>query len=225
MTIKAFWDDPYRLRQEARVSSALGDEVRLDETIFFAFSGGQESDAGSIGGHPVQEARRDGLDIAYRLPQGHGLRVGDVVMVEVDGLRRYGLMRHHFAAEMILQLVYALEPGIDKVGAHIGPAKARIDFAREGSISALFDALQAQSAALVAADLPIITAFSDEANHRRFWQVEGFAQMGCGGTHPRRTGEIGTLSLKRKNQGKGVERIEITLEARPFPASCGTLPG
>lgn len=225
MTIKAFWDDPYRLREEARVSSALGDEVRLDETIFFAFSGGQESDAGSIGGHPVLEARRDGLDIAYRLPYGHGLRIGDAVMVEVDGLRRYGLMRHHFAAEMILQLVYALEPGIDKVGAHIGPAKARIDFAREGSISALFDALQAQSAVLVAADLPIITAFSDEANHRRFWQVEGFAQMGCGGTHPRRTGEIGALSLKRKNQGKGVERIEITLAPRPFPASCVTLPG
>lgn len=218
MTIKAFWDDPYRLRHEARVSAVSGDEIRLDETIFFAFSGGQESGAGSIGGHPVLEARKDGLDIAYRLPEGHDLVAGDAVAVEIDGLRRYGLMRHHFAAEMILQLVYALKPGIDKVGAHIGPAKARIDFARDGSISALFDALQAKSAALIAADLSIITAFSDEANHRRFWKVEGFAQMGCGGTHPRRTAEIGALSLKRKNQGKGVERIEITLDARPFPA-------
>lgn len=171
-----------------------------------------------LGGYPVLEARKDGLDIAYRLPEGHDLVAGDAVTVEIDGLRRYGLMRHHFAAEMILQQVYALEPGIDKVGAHIGPAKARIDFAWNGSISALFDALQARSAALVAADLPIITAFSDEANHRRFWKVEGFAQMGCGGTHPRRTGEIGALSLKRKNQGKGVERIEITLDPRPFPA-------
>lgn len=218
MTIKAFWDDPYRLHHEARVSAVTGDEIRLDETIFFAFSGGQESDAGSIGGHQVLEARKEGLDITYRLPEGHALAVGDTVLVEIDGQRRYGLMRHHFAAEMILQLVYALEPGIEKVGAHIGPAKARIDFARNGSISALFDALQAQSAALVASDLPIITAFSDEVNHRRYWRVEGFAQMGCGGTHPRSTGEIGVLSLKRKNQGRGVERIEITLDARPFPA-------
>lgn len=225
MTIKAFWDDPYRLRHEARVSAVSGDEIQLDETIFFAFSGGQESDAGSIGGHPVLDARAGGLDITYRLPDGHGLTSGDVVVVEIDGPRRYGLMRHHFAAEMILQLVYALEPGISKVGAHIGPARARIDFARTGSISALFDALQAQAAVLVAADLPIITAYSDEANHRRYWRVEGFAQMGCGGTHPRRTGEIGVLSLKRKNQGKGVERIEITLDPRPFPAWCGTLPG
>lgn len=35
--------------------------------------------------------------------------------------------------------------------------------------------------------------------------------MGCGGTHPRTTREIGPLHLKRRNQGKGVERIEITL--------------
>lgn len=35
--------------------------------------------------------------------------------------------------------------------------------------------------------------------------------MGCGGTHPRRTGEIGGIALKRKNQGKGVERVEIIL--------------
>ncbi|WP_221931196.1 hypothetical protein [Stenotrophomonas maltophilia] len=46
MTIKAFWDDPYRLRQEARVSSALGDEVRVDETIFFAFSGARKATPG-----------------------------------------------------------------------------------------------------------------------------------------------------------------------------------
>ncbi|MNW15619.1 Threonyl and Alanyl tRNA synthetase second additional domain protein [compost metagenome] len=64
---------------------------------------------------------------------------------------------------------------------------------------------------MLSADLPIITAFSDEAAQRRYWHVEGFARMACGGTHPRSTGEIGALKLKRKNTGKGKERIEITL--------------
>jgi Ser-tRNA(Ala) deacylase AlaX len=35
--------------------------------------------------------------------------------------------------------------------------------------------------------------------------------MACGGTHPRSTAEVGALRLKRKNIGKGKERIEISL--------------
>ena len=35
----------------------------------------------------------------------------------------------------------------------------------------------------------------------------------CGGTHIKRTGEVGTIVLKRKNVGKGKERIEIYLQA------------
>jgi alanyl-tRNA synthetase len=59
--------------------------------------------------------------------------------------------------------------------------------------------------------LPIITAFSDEQAERRYWEVEGYARMACGGTHPRTTTEIGLLKLKRKNTGKGKERVEVTL--------------
>lgn len=214
MTIKVFWRDPYLTRLQTVVCAVAGEDIRLESTIFFAFSGGQESDAGSIAGHPVLQARKQGLDIVHTLAPGHALAVGDPVTVEIDWNRRYGLMRHHFAAEMILQLVCQREPGIEKVGAHIAPTKARIDFARQGSIAELFDDILGAAHALVAADKPIVTAFSDEQNHRRYWEVEGFSRMACGGTHPRATGEIGPLLLKRKNQGKGIERIEITLADR-----------
>ena len=46
MTKKVFWDDPYRTTLDTVVSHVDGDRVRVDATIFFAFSGGQESDAG-----------------------------------------------------------------------------------------------------------------------------------------------------------------------------------
>ena len=45
----------------------------------------------------------------------------------------------------------------------------------------------------------------------RSWEVEGFARVPCGGTHLKRTGEVGTIALKRKNVGGGKERVEITL--------------
>lgn len=103
-----------------------------------------------------------------------------------------------------------------RVGAHIAPAKARIDFESERNIGELFEAIQTETAALIAAARPIVTAFSDEAAQRRYWEVDGSARRVRGGTHPRATAEIGALFLKRKNQGKGTERIEITLGAAPL---------
>ncbi|HLT78007.1 MAG TPA: hypothetical protein VKZ87_11510 [Ferrovibrio sp.] len=41
--------------------------------------------------------------------------------------------------------------------------------------------------------------------------MRDFAAVPCGGTHLRRTGEIGAIRLKRVNIGKGKERVEIAL--------------
>ena len=46
-------------------------------------------------------------------------------------------------------------------------------------------------------------------NEQRYWEVPNFARVPCGGTHLKRTSEVGKLSLKRKNIGKGKERIEV----------------
>ncbi|WP_150623929.1 alanyl-tRNA editing protein [Pandoraea horticolens] len=211
MTRKIFWDDPYRTTLDAVVTRVNGDLIQVDSTIFFAFSGGQESDAGSFGGYPVVKAEKRGLDIAYTLPHGHTLRVGDVATWQIDWARRYRLMRLHFAAEMVLQLVYRLRPGIERIGAHISQDKARIDFASDVSLLSLFAEIELTAVDLTKRDLPIVTDFSDVRAQRRFWKVDGFATMACGGTHPRSTGEIGAVKLKRKNRGKGKERIEITL--------------
>lgn len=129
----------------------------------------------------------------------------------IDWARRYRLMRLHFAAEMVLQLVYRLRPGIERIGAHIAQDKARIDFASDTSLSPLFPEIESAAADLSKRDLRIVTDFSDVDAQRRFWTVDGFATMACGGTHPATTGEIGMLTLKRKNTGKGKERIEVML--------------
>lgn len=47
-----------------------------------------------------------------------------------------------------------------------------------------------------------------------FWEVPGFARVSCGGTHLKRTGEVGNIMLKRKNIGKGKERIEVYAAAK-----------
>jgi Ser-tRNA(Ala) deacylase AlaX len=210
VTTKLFWQEPYRVSLATRVRAVHGNEISLNETIIYANSGGQESDAGTINGLPVLEARKDGLDIWYRLD--HSLQPGDLAEVEIDWPRRYALMRLHFAAEIILELVYRAVPGIEKIGAHIAADKSRIDFQMDQPITPLLPGLTNAAQALVDANQPIISAFSDETLQRRYWEVEGFARVACGGTHLQRTGEVGRLTLKRKNIGKGKERIEIYVD-------------
>jgi Ser-tRNA(Ala) deacylase AlaX len=70
-------------------------------------------------------------------------------------------------------------------------------------------ALEERFAAVVDEDRPITVWWEGE---KRLVQIEGYDPMPCGGLHTRSTKEIGHLSkLKRKNVGKGKERVEVFL--------------
>ncbi len=211
VTQKLFWADPYQTQLDTHITSVDRNDVTVDQTIFYAFSGGQESDAGIFNNHAVLQARKEGQNILYSLSEGHGFKVGDPVTMQLDWDRRYKLMRLHFAAEIILELTYQLLNPITKIGAHIAQDKSRIDFEWNENISQLFLTLTEKANALVGANLGIISAYSDEQTQKRYWEIVGFARVACGGTHIRKTGEVGHIQLKRKNVGKGKERIEIVV--------------
>jgi Ser-tRNA(Ala) deacylase AlaX len=216
MTKKLFWEDPYLTHLETRVTSVQDSDITVEKTIFFAFSGGQESDEGTIGNHRVLQARTEGKEIVYTIERGHGLKPGDQVAMRINWERRYRLMRLHFAAEIVLELVYRNLGSIKKIGAHIAEDKARIDFEWGENISTLFPVIQKEALEIIKTNQEIISAFSDEETEERYWEVTGFARVPCGGTHLRRVGEIGELMLKRKNPGKGKERIEIYISKSPL---------
>jgi len=209
--IKAFWDDPYLTELEATITSIDGDYVTLDKTIAFAFSGGQESDHGTIGGYEIVQAEKQGKQIIYQLNE-HALAVGNPVLIRIDWDRRYKLMRLHFAAEVVLELITQKFNNPKKIGANISEDKARVDFYWEGNISQTFIFLQDEIHRLVESNMPIKSTFSDLENEVRYWEIDNFAKVPCGGTHLKQTYEIGELLLKRNNIGKGKERIEIHLK-------------
>lgn len=209
---KFFWANPYQTELQTKVSSVDGNKVTLEETIFFAFSGGQESDHGSIGGYEVLEAKKVGKEIFYILPDSHTLKAGDTVDVVIDEETRLNLMKLHFAAELVLVIVTDNYGHPEKTGAHISPDKARVDFVWEGSIAPILPEVSARLNQIIEENRPITSAFENETKERRYWKIEGLAKVPCGGTHPRKTGELGKMRLKRKNIGKGQERIEITFD-------------
>lgn len=207
---KVFWENPYQQSLETRVMSVDGNELLFEGTIAYSFAGGQESDKAYINDLPILGSRMEGSLIYYTLPEGHGLSAGEKVTMTIDWTRRYRLMRLHFAAELALEIV-TQKFHLEKVGAHIAETKARIDFVYPQHISALFEDILKEYDAIINADKVIETGYSDIENQRRFWKIEGFAQVPCGGTHVKSTKEVGFVTLKRSRAGKSIERIEIRL--------------
>lgn len=207
---KVFWDNPYQQRLSTKVVNVNGNEVLLEKTIAYSFSGGQESDKAFINGLEVINSRMEGCLIYYTLPDNHGLVEKTEVVMAIDWARRYRLMRLHFAAELILELV-TRKFHLEKMGAHIAEQKARIDFKADFNISTIFEDILAEYSEIIQSDRLIQTGFSDITNQRRFWKIDGFAEVPCGGTHVKSTAEVGFVSLKRSHPGKSIERIEIKL--------------
>jgi Ser-tRNA(Ala) deacylase AlaX len=207
---KVFWDNPYQQELKTVVAAVNGNEILFEDTIIFSFCGGQESDKATVNNIPVLASRMEGNLIYYTFSEGHGFKQGDMVTQHIDWPRRNRLMRLHFAAELILEIV-TQKYGLEKVGAHIAEAKSRIDLKSDTNISVHFPEILQKYNEIIAADLPIHKDFSDVATQRRFWKIEGFAQVPCGGTHVKTTGEVGYVALKRDRPGKGIERIEIRL--------------
>jgi Ser-tRNA(Ala) deacylase AlaX len=208
---KVFWEDPYISTISAKVTGVNENVLTVNKTIFYAFSGGQASDEGTINNYKILKAEKVGQEIYYTIEGPHELKVGDDVNIVIDWEKRYRIMRLHFAAEIILEIVNQLLGRPEKIGANITDAKARIDFVCEDNISKAFGLLLDEVNRIIKANYPIISDFSNREKELRYWEVKGFGKVNCGGTHLRTTGEVGQIKLKRDNIGKNKERIEIVL--------------
>jgi Ser-tRNA(Ala) deacylase AlaX len=216
---KRYRGEPYLTEAQATVTHVDGPWVQLDDPILFAFSGGQQSDRGTIAGKEVAELEAlDSGAIRYNLGEDHGLAEGDSVTQEIDWELRLRIMRVHTATHMAWA---AMSEGMgsaeDLIGSNVHAGKGRIDWARDESVSPLVPAATERVAEIVARDLPVARFAEAEGSDRWLWELQGddldptYWRMPCGGTHLRSTGEVGKVKLKRKNIGKGKERIEVTL--------------
>lgn len=208
---KIFWDNPYQTELNTKVKSIENETLTLYETIAYAFSGGQQSDDGTINGYKILTAKKVDKEIYYTIEQPHNLKDGDDVFMKIDWDKRYKIMKLHFAAEIILELVNQNFDRPEKIGANITSEKARLDFLWQNNIAEIFPILEAKAKALIDSDMIIESAFSDPEKEIRYWKIEGFGKVACGGIHIKKTGEIGAIRLKRDRQGKNKERIEIYL--------------
>jgi len=211
MVKKLFWKDPYMKECYAKVTAIEGNKVWLDQTIFFAFSGGQASDKGAINNINVLEAVKQSKDeIYYVLEKEPNFAVGDNVKVDIEWDYRYKIMKLHSAAHIVYYF-FIEKAGEQKViGSNISIDKARLDFAYNESVGPLLEEIQEKTNKTIDEGIDIKMFYDEKDPTRRLWEC-GKWLMPCGGTHVKNTKEIGQVKLKRKNIGSRKERIEVTL--------------
>lgn len=209
MTQKLYQEDPYLLTCKAKVLSLNGRAIVLDQTVLFAFAGGQATDKGTIGGINVAQAL-DGEDITYILDADPPFKVGDSVDVIVDGTERDQLRRLHSAAHVVCG-VFEKKTGVKEcIGSNVSVRKARVDYPYPTPITPLLPDLEKEVNAFISAGHPVHVG-RDPKDPKMFTWKSDFIEMHCCGTHVCNSKEIGAVRLKRANVGKGKERIEITL--------------
>ncbi len=215
MTEKLFYTDQYQTECKATVTKLEGSKVQLDRTVFFAFAGGQASDSGTIGGINVREAIANNGEITYTLESAPNFKEKDEVEVVIDAEKRLKLMKLHSAIHVVDFLFMGKYRNAKRTGSNIDETKGRLDYEYPENINPLLPGLEKQANEMLSQNLEI-KRWKDEDNPEIMqWQIADIkdAKQACGGTHVRNTGEIGRIKLKRKNTGKGKERIEVYLEA------------
>jgi len=232
-TEKLFHADPLQRTATAVVLHVDREFVVLDRSIFYAESGGQEWDEGTMSGIKVVDVQDQSgrplfvrgtrvplptvnveTVIVHRLERPAPFQLGDVVELGLDWGRRFQNMRQHSACHFMfhaIQQTYGCGEPIQVKGCHIHPLGARLDFYGELDGFLLPEA-EALANNLIAAN-GIIRMEPEPASKEVFyWEYEGVAPIPCGGTHVTSASELAPLRLRRSKKGKGITRITLTME-------------
>lgn len=210
-TMKLFNDDPHLKKFSARVTAIDESEVELDRTAFYPEGGGQVGDTGSIGRSRVVDTRIESDRIIHVLEAAPDYSVGQEVEAEIDWERRHRIMRLHSAAHIMEHFLWKRLGEIERLGSRVDERKDRADYSYDGRLPAEELKMVEEETNRYLAECHEIEILSDpDRPGIRIWK-SGPIEMLCGGTHVRNTGEIGAVRLKRKNPGRGVERVETSI--------------
>ncbi|MGD0012065.1 MAG: alanine--tRNA ligase [Terriglobia bacterium] len=210
-------------------------EIVLDHTPFYAEAGGQVGDTGFLFApasdrelaHVTNTYYPVGGLIAHRAVARDRLRVGDLVTAKVDVERRDATRRNHTATHLLhAALRRTLGTHVKQAGSLVAPDRLRFDFTHYAALDEqdLLDIedlvnehiLKNEVVATEEKDLDSAVAggamalFGEKyADKVRVLSINGFSKELCGGTHVRRTGDIGLFKIVSEGSvAAGTRRIE-----------------
>ena len=219
-------------------------EVLLDETSFYAESGGQDSDSGFISGEgfslevlDVQKPVKGLVSHSVVVKRG-GVSVGSKVTTEVSADWRLGAAQAHSATHVVhAALRQVLGPQALQSGSYNKPGYMRLDFSWSEALSAATKTeIEEVTNLAIREDLAVSAQFMSVAEAKDFGAVALFGetydesvrviQIGgpwsrelCGGTHVARSSQVGLVSvIGEASVGSGSRRLEAFVGFEAFQA-------
>lgn len=212
-------------------------ELVVTETPFYGESGGQVGDTGSIiapqGRAYVVDTQKTGNLVVHLVEVIAGeIHVGDEVDLKVDAKRRQAIACNHTATHLLqAALRKILGSHVKQAGSLVAPEHLRFDFTHFASldtgtlekIEILVNAAIRDNQPVEIKEMPLVNAIKEGAmaifeekyaDVVRVVSIPGWSKELCGGTHVKRTGEIGYFKiLSESSVAAGVRRIEaVTAE-------------
>ncbi|MGA2741413.1 MAG: alanine--tRNA ligase, partial [Bryobacteraceae bacterium] len=240
----------HELRNE--IGAGVEAELVLERTPFYAETGGQVGDRGSLfalNGDKVADVLTaypavPGLTV-HRILTTAPIRVGDELLAEVAQPLRLSTMRNHTATHLLhAALRQVLGTHVKQAGSVVEPPRLRFDFTHYAAmdkaeieeVERLVNEQILRNSGVETKVLPLEQAVATGAmalfgekygDQVRVVSVPDFSKELCGGTHVRRTGDIGVFKIVYEGSiSAGVRRIEaITGEGavRQYQELSGTL--
>lgn len=231
MTERLHRQDPYLLEFDAAVLARREHQGRsavvLDRTAFYAESGGQPWDTGTLGGARVLSVIEDGPDVLHVLDRPVA---EDRVHGSVDAERRRDHMQQHHGQHLLSQALVQVARAAT-VAFHLGSEDTTVDLDR------FVGEDEARAAERLANDVvwqarPVRVASLSAAEARaagmeppegvltdiRIVEAEAFDRQPCGGTHPRSTAEVGVVVVTSLERYKGGTRVHFVCGCRALAA-------
>jgi alanyl-tRNA synthetase len=227
-TRRLYHEDAYLLEFDASVVERRDHEGRpavvLDATAFYPESGGQPWDRGTLNGIEVLEVLDlDGTILhvlASDLPPGP-------VRGRIDGARRADHRQQHTGQHVLSQAFWELLQG-ETLSFHMGPEVSTLEIGLKTISDADCERVEDRANAIIWEDREVKTYFVPEARIGevplrrppkksgllRVVEVDGFDYSACGGTHVRRTGEIGLVRLGPTEKIRGNLRFDFLCGVR-----------
>ncbi len=225
----------------ATVLAVIGDDVYLDRTPFYAESGGQIGDTGTI---TTETGVLDVLDTTYGLPglhrhttrarEGH-VEPGQTATAAIDGARRDAIRRNHTGTHVLhWALREVLGHHVRQQGSLVAPDRLRFDFSHfeavtseqirqiedlaNGEILSNAPVRHFETTMNEARDLGAIAFFGDKyGDIVRVLEAGEHSVELCGGTHVRRLGDIGPLKITSEGSiGSNLRRVEAVTGFGPI---------
>jgi alanyl-tRNA synthetase len=208
-TEKLYNKDHYIKEFKSNVVKITDRQIILDRTAFYPEGGGQVGDTGNINNERVIDTKIDENQILHILEKKPLFKENEEVNCIIDWDRRYKIMKLHTASHIMEYFFWKHFGYCQRIGSNVDEKKDRADYLYEGRLNPdILKTVENDTNDFLTEGHSVDIIVDEDGTIT--WKC-GPLSMHCAGTHVKNTKEIGRIKLKRKNPGRGKERIETSL--------------